>query len=223
VSAQAPAARDPSPERLWWLRTLAIFQSPSTVFAALADDSKEAAEARQEPVLALVLVGGVAAILAWSPTTGRLLDSPTTDGLVVAVLTFLAGAIYGTAAYWIGGVALWVGGRGAGSGASYRQTRHVLAFAAAPLALSLLVVWPLRLAVYGSDVFRSGGADATGAGRWLFEGAELVFLAWSIVLLVLGLRVLQRSSWLRALVTLALAGLALLAFTLPFVIPLSSR
>ena len=46
-------------DREWWLRTLVIFQAPRAVFAALRNDAPEDAEARQEPVLALVLLAGV--------------------------------------------------------------------------------------------------------------------------------------------------------------------
>ena len=86
----------------------------------------------------------------------------------------------------------------AGGSGSYRRARHVLAFAAAPLALSLFLVWPVRLAVYGEDVFRSGGADH-GAGNWVFVGLELALAAWSLGLLALGLRIVQGWSWPRAL------------------------
>ena len=223
MTADAPAAAKPSREKQWWLRTLAVFQSPRSVFAALRDDSEDDVSARQEPILALVLLAGVAAILAWSPTTGRLLDDPRVDGVLVAVLTFLGGGLYGVATYWIGGAALYLGARGAGSKGTYRRARHVLGFAAAPLVLSLLVVWPLRLAVYGDDVFRTGGADATGAGRWVFKGLELGFLAWAVALLVVGVRSVERWTPLRALGAVMLAALAILAFTVPFVIPLSAR
>jgi hypothetical protein len=74
-------------------------------------------------------------------------------------------------------------------GATYRQARHLLAFAAAPIALSLFVVWPVRLAVYGEAVFRTGGSDHD-AGNTAFIVLELVFVAWSLALLVLGVRLL---------------------------------
>jgi hypothetical protein len=210
-------------ERDWWLRTLAIFQSPRPVFAALRDESDDEVEARQEPVLALVLLAGLAGVLL-APSTGRLLDEDVVDGslAVVAVLVFFTGAIYGAATYWIGGVALLVGLKGAGSRGSYRRARHVLAFAAAPLVLGLVLVWPVRLAVYGSDTCRSGGGDE-GAGVTVFDGILGVFAAWAVGLLIYGISVVERWSVGRAAVSLALMLLTIVLVTLPFLVPLASR
>jgi hypothetical protein len=52
-------------------------------------------------------------------------------------------------------------------------------------------VWPVRLAVYGEDVFRSGGSDR-GAGDVAFHVVELAFVAWAVGLLVFGVRELYR-------------------------------
>jgi hypothetical protein len=223
VGAEAQPVAKPSPDREWWLRALAIFQSPRAVFDALRDDSKEQAEARQEPVLALVLLAGLAGVLL-APSTGRLLDEQLVDNsfAVLAVLLFLTGALYGAATYWIGGAALFVGLKGAGSQGSYRRARHLLAFAAAPLLLGLVLVWPVRLAVHGSDTFRSGGGD-TGAAVTVFDAILSLFAAWAFGLLVYGISVVERWSVLRAAISLALMVLAILIVTLPFLIPLSSR
>ena len=212
-----------SAERDWWLRTLAIFQSPRPVFAALRDDSDDDVEARQEPVLALVLLAGLAGILL-APSTGELLDASAVDGslALLAVVLFLTGMIYGGATYWIGGAALLVGLKGAGSQGSYRRARHVLAFAAAPLVLGLVLVWPLRLAIYGSDIFRSGGSDE-GTGATVFDAILGLFALWAFGLLVYGISVVERWSIGRAAVSLALMLLTILLVTLPFLIPLASR
>ena len=199
-----------SAQRAWWLRAALVLQAPLAVFTALRDDSDEAANARQEPVTALVLLAGIGGVLA-GPTTGRLLDDPEIDGLLVAVLVFLAGGLYGLFGYWVGGGALHAGTLGAGAAGSYRRARHVLAFAAAPLALSLLV-WPLRLAIYGSDLFRRGGSDA-GAGGRVFDFVELGFVVWAAGLLVVGVHTVYRLSWLRALAALAVAVLVLVVLT----------
>ncbi len=184
-------------------------------FAALRDESREQAEAREEPVLALALLAGIAGVLA-APSFGDLLDSRERDAVVVAVLVFLAGGLYGTATYWVGGGALYLGARAAGSNGSYRQARHVLAFATAPLALSLLVLWPVRLAVYGEDLFREGGADETGAVRYVFEGLEITFFVWATALLVVGIRTLHDWPLVRSLGALVVAVLALFALGVLF-------
>src|SRR5919204_2474811 len=119
VDTEVQRAAKPSPEREWWLRSLAILQSPGAVFTALRDDSDEQAEARQEPVLALVLLAGLAGVLL-APSTGRLLDEPIVENsfAVVAVVLFFTGSIYGAATYWIGGAGRFSrpegGGRRAG-------------------------------------------------------------------------------------------------------------
>ena len=210
-------------DREWWLRTLAVFQAPRAVFAALRAESREEVEARQEPVLALVLLAGMAGVLV-APSTGRLLDESIVDNssAVVAVLIFITGALYGAATYWIGGAALYAGLRGAGSKGSYLRARHVLAFAAAPLIVGLVVVWPVRLAVYGSDLFRSGGEDS-GRGNVVFEVLLGAIGLWAVGLLVYGIAVVERWTILRALVSVALVVLSLLVITFPFLIPLASR
>jgi hypothetical protein len=201
--------RASTPERDWWLRVLAVFQAPRAVFAGLRDDSDEQATARQEPVMALVILAGMGAILVTNATRS-LLDNAEVDRLLVLVLVFLAGALYGTAAYWIGGGALYLGVKAAGGDETYRRARHLLAFAAGPIALSLLVLWPLQIAIYGSDLFRSGGDDE-GAGAWIFLALEIAFFAWALVLIVYGIRVVHEWPLVRSLGALVLAALALVA------------
>jgi Yip1-like protein len=196
--------RTPSLQREWWLRALAVLQSPTAVFAALRDDSNDAAQARQEPILAIVLLAGMAGVLS-TTVAGRLLDDRSVDGVSVAVWTFLGGAIYAAVVYWLGGALLHGAGRALGSLGSYRRARHVLGFAVAPLALSLLLVWPVRLAVHGSDVFRTGGEDS-GAGDRVFEALALGSGLWTAGLLVSGMRAVNGWPWPRSLVAVALAG-----------------
>ena len=216
-----PAVTRPSPEREWWLRTLAIFQSPRPVFRALRDDSDEEAAARSEPVLAIVFLAGIAGVLS-ARETGRLLDYWEVDAVLVAVVTFLSGGIYAFVTYWLGGALLHFGIRAAGGEGSYRRSRHLLAFSAAPLALSLLLLWPVRLAVYGGDSFRQGGADE-GTGYWIFTGLSIAFAVWAGVLLVLGVGVVQRWTIGRAAVSVALIALTLAIITTALLIPLSTR
>jgi hypothetical protein len=193
------AAAEPkaSPQREWWLRSLAIFQRPSLVFGGLRDDSDAAAEARQEPVLAIVLLAGLAGVLS-TTLAGRVLDDPNYGGSSFAVLAwgFLGGVVYGFLVYWLGGLMVHAVISGFGGSTSYRQARHIVGFAAAPLALSLLLVWPVRLAIYGGDVFRSGGSDS-GLGDKIFEGLAVAAFAWTLVLVVVGVRTVSGLSWPR--------------------------
>jgi len=203
------AASEPQSQRDWWLRTLLVLQAPRAVFAALRDESQDAVEARQEPVTALVFLAGIAGVLL-APRFGRLYDDPEVDALLVVVIAVAAGGIYAFFSYWVLGWALSLGVRAVGGDAPARRCRHVLAFAVAPLALSLVLVWPLRLGVYGGDVFRSGGADS-GTGGEIFAWLLLAFVLWSLALLVVGIRTVQRWTWVRAAGASAFA-IALLAF-----------
>jgi hypothetical protein len=201
------ASSDPRPaERAWLLRALLVLQSPRAVFAALRDDSDEAARARQEPVLALVGLAGIAGVL-WTPVAGRLLDDPAVDTLLVAVWAFVGGGFYGFFGYFVAGGLLFLGLRSAGSAGSYRRARHVLAFALAPVALSLVVVWPIRIAAFGADVFRSGGDD-DGLGDLLLGALALVFAGWTALLLVVGVRAVHGWGVAKALEGVALAAAA---------------
>ena len=179
-------------QKEWWLRALAVYTSPRGTFAALRDDSAAAAEARQEPILAIVILAGIAGVLTTS-LARQLLDDPNNDGVNVAIWAFLGGAFYGLLAFWVGGLLVYAIGAAARVRASYRQARHVVGLAMAPLALSLLTVWPVRLAIYGEDVFRTGGSDA-GAGDKLFEALIVGSFAWSFALVALGLIELRKSS-----------------------------
>jgi hypothetical protein len=199
-------------ERAWLLRALLVLRSPGAVFAALRDDSDEAARARQEPVLALVGLAGIAAVL-WTPVAGRLLDDPAVDELLVAVWAFVGGGFYGLFGYFVAGGLLFLGLRSAGSPGSYRHARHLLAFALAPVALSLVVVWPIRIAAFGGDVFRSGGDDR-GFGDVLLAAGGVAFAAWAAVLLVVGVRTVNGWSVPKALEGVALAAAAPALFLL---------
>jgi hypothetical protein len=186
----AAAESTPSLQREWWLRALAVFTSPRGTFAALSDDSPDAAEARQEPIMAIVILAGIAGVLSTS-LAGRLLDDPNNDGVNVAVWAFLGGAFYGLLAFWGCGLLVYAIAAAVRVRVSYRQARHVVGLAMAPVALSLIVVWPVRLGIYGEDVFRTGGSD-TGAGDKLFELLVVGSFAWSFALVALALIELRK-------------------------------
>jgi len=195
----------PSGLRDWWLRTVLVLQRPRAVFVALRDESKQSLADRSEQVLLIVLLAGIASVLS-TRTAAHLMDSPDYDGLLVAVWAFIAGGIYGVFSYFVFGAFLHRAAKILGSQGTYRRMRHVLAFAAVPIALSL-VLWPFKLALYGDALFRSGGSDA-GAGGKAFSAIYLAFVAWSVALLVVGIRSVHGWTWSRAAAAAAL-GLAL--------------
>jgi hypothetical protein len=89
----------------------------------------------------------------------------------------------------------------------------VLAYSAAPIALALVLYWPVRIAVYGADVFRTGGPDGGQAGTiltWLFYG----FVAWAVALLLVGVRTVHGWSWARSAAGVGLAAVITLALAL---------
>jgi Yip1 domain len=174
------------------------------VFAALRDDSDEAAAARQDTAGAIVWLAGIAAVLA-TTVASTLLDDVQIDGSLLAVWAFLAGGLYGFTIYFVIGKVLHVALRRLGGRGSFRRARHLLAFSVVPIALALFLYWPIRIALYGWDLFRTGGADGHGAGpalAWVFYG----FVIWSLALLLVGIRTLQGWTWARSLAGVAFAS-----------------
>jgi hypothetical protein len=197
----APA---PALERNWWLRAPAVLVAPRAVFASLRDESDAASEQRQDPVLAIAVIAGISVVLV-SPTFRRMLNNGDVSLGLIPVLAFISGSLYAIAVYWLGGGLLYGAARRLGSEGGWRRARQVLALAAAPLGLSLLTFWPVRIAVYGEDLFRTGGDDY-GRGDAVFGGVYLGFVAWSVWLLLIGVRTVHGWTWGRAAGTVALAG-----------------
>jgi hypothetical protein len=201
-------------ERDWWLRLALILQAPTSVFAWVRDDSDEAASSRQEPITAITFVAGIGIFLS-TRTAGRLFDDFEFDPLLVVVESVVAGLLVAIQNFWILGGAVALGGKAADSAASFRQARHVVGLATAPFVLSLVLVWPVRLAIFGRDAFESGGSDR-GTAEVVFRVLDAGFAAWALVLLLLGVRTLNGWSWARTVASLAVAGAVFVLFALLF-------
>jgi len=164
-----------------------VLGAPRPVFAALRDDTGDAAAERAEPILLVILLAGCALAFASQASTGY-------DGVLLPVWLFLAGGLTGGAAYWIFGAILFGSARALGSLGSYRRARHVLGYACVPLALSLVFA---------------------PAGRGPFGWVVLPFVAWSAALLAIGVRAVHGWSWPRAAAAtaapVAVAAVVLLA------------
>ena len=202
--AQVAASKPPLPAS-WWKRAPLVLVAPAAVFVGLRlEDSLEDLEDRQEPLAAVICLAGIAVVLT-SPTFRRMLNDPSVSLVLVPVLAFISGVLYAVATYWLGGGLLFGGARRLGGLGSYRRARQTISLASAPLALALLTFWPVRIAIYGRDLFRTGGDDY-GRGDAIFGGVFLGFVAWSLILLVIGVRTTHGWTWPRAAGAVALAA-----------------
>ena len=196
--------------REWWRRVPRVVTAPRTVFAALAETDDSDVDARSEPVLAITILAGMACILL-TPAWGTVMDDPTVDALVLVVVTFVGGLFYGAAGYFLLGLALWLGAKAVGVDPPFKIARQIVAFAALPLALALVVLVPTIAIAFGNDWFRTGGSDE-GAGRVVVTALGLAFVAWSAALVALGLRTTFRLPWRGVGGALLLAGVLVAAF-----------
>jgi len=211
ADAEALTGSDASQVRVrrWWRLVPRVLTRPVEVFVALREDDETDVEARSEPILAIVIVAGMAGILL-TPAWGTLLDEESLDWLVLAVVTFIGGLLYGAAGYFLLGLVVWLGARGVGVDTRARKTRQVVGFAALPLALSIVITLPAIVLAFGSDWFRTGGSDG-GTGRIVVVSVGLAFALWSLGLLAVGLRATFELPWRGVAGALALAGVIVAA------------
>ena len=204
-------------ERQWWARLPRLFYAPAGVFAELRDESREAADARQEPLVAIIFLAGIAMFLvarraraavralprAERAHADRRVDlrrrtgrrSRTSGSAAPSSTSARAGSERRPATVW----------RGISPGS--RRS---------PFVVLLVLAWPVRLGLYGFDLFRTGGGD-TGAGSDVFIALDALALAWTLVLVVIGVRQTQRWSWSRSAAALGVVALfAILFGTLAF-------
>jgi hypothetical protein len=138
------------------------------MFQRLREDSPDESAERSDLVAGLAFAAGVAGALGAGGD-----ELAELDALESLVWVFITGLSLGFAGYWLGGGGLSFVVRRLGGAGPSRRTRHVFAFSFAPLVLALPVwlVWPPLL---------------------------LGLAAWSLVLLVYGLREVYDWSWERA-------------------------
>ena len=160
----------------WWLRTLLVLQSPRAVFVALRDDIAGALRptARSRCCSSCSSPG-----IALSPSA-RARSTTTTTGCCSPVWVFLAGGLTASPRYWFFGAVLYVAGRALGS-------RRLVPPVAARAGVRE------RAAARCPLVLRrpTGGAARS-------PGSCFAFVAWSALLLVVGVRAVHGWTWARA-------------------------
>ena len=220
MSAQTESPE--SVEREWWSRLPRLLVAPSEVFAGLRDESRAAGDARQEQLVAVAFLAGIAmfiGLVAIEPPYDKYHLDFSTFNLVLE--SILGGALVALSNFWLGGALVYLGTRGLGALSGYRLARHIAGLATTPFVLLLVSSVPVRFGLYGTDLFRAEGGDS-GTGGHVFIAIDALVLIWTLALLLVGIRVTQRWSWGRAAAALGVAVLfAILLGTLAFA--LSSR
>lgn len=178
--------------------------APRAIFVSLRDESDESIESRQEPIITVVGLAGIGAVFG-TPVARQLLNDPSMSVALIPVWAFFGGVVYAVAFYWIGGALLFGASRRLGSNGSWRRSRQVLALASAPLALTLFTLWPIRIAVYGENLFRTGGNDY-GRGDTIFGAIFYAAIAWAFWLLVVGVRSVHGWTYARAAAAIAMGA-----------------
>jgi len=216
---------EPSPEaieRAWWARLPRVLYAPTEVFAELRDESREASDARQEALVAIAFLAGIAIFVgsvAIDPPYNRYYLDLSAFNLTFEAI--LGGAVVGILNFWVFGAILYLGSRGLGALSGYRMARHIAGLATAPFVLVLLLALPVRVGLYGTNLFHDQGSD-NGVGGHVFIAVDAIALLWSLHLALVGIRVTQRWSWSRS--TAALGVTALFAILLgTFAFALSAR
>jgi hypothetical protein len=135
-------------------------------------------------------------------------------------LAILAGPVAGLLLALIGSGAAMAVGRLLGGRGTFRNARAVLAFAMVPLAMILVVIFPVQFGVFGRYLFDPNPAPSVINPPVHF--ALLAFYAgavlWAMILHSIGSSVAQSFAWWKgalstaAVVALAVVGAALLHF-----------
>ena len=183
-------------ERSWWLRIPLVLTDPRRVFAALRDESDEAAEARQEPITAIAFIAGCGGVLA-TTLAERIMDDPEFDAVLLFVWTVIAGAVHGLVGYLVVGFLVYLGASFAGSLGTYRRARHLVGYAAVPIMLTLPLAL-VRAGIYGEDAFMRGGADDGATASQVLDAVEAGLVVWALALVVVGVRVVHGWTWARS-------------------------
>jgi Yip1 domain len=194
-------------EREWWSRLPRLLYAPAGVFEELRDDSREAADARQEPLVALASLAGIAmfvGLVALQPPYNRFYTDLSAFNMTFE--TILGGALVALSNFWVGGSLIYLGARGLGALTGYRLARHIACLATAPFVLVLVLAVPIRLGLFGTDLFRDTGSD-DGAGGDVFIALDAIALVWTLGLVLVGIRTTQRWSWGRSAAALGVAAL----------------
>ena len=163
----------------------AVLLAPRPVFVALRDEARDDLDARAEPILALVLLAGIASVLAHPGPPASSSTTAIYDGLARRALWAVFAAVFTAfVGYFVVGGALYLGARGLGSlgtsGARGRSSRSRSSRSCSRCSCSGRSGWPSS----ATTSFARGGADDGGAGARCSRAAEIGFALWAAALVL---------------------------------------
>ncbi|MFD2835362.1 Yip1 family protein [Gramella sp. AN32] len=143
-------------------------------------------------------------------------DAGDSQSLTSILLLSLLGGIAGIIGYYLYSYALSVTGNWLGGKAGSERHRTILACSMIPQIATLILLVP-ELIIFGSDWF-SSSTDQTNVALmivfFIFGGIHLVLSIWSFVLLVIGVKLIQNFSTLRAIGNLLLPVMVIVGIVL---------
>lgn len=165
-------------------------------------------------VLSSLLGVSMAFAMAWVVHLG---DSATNLFTIVSAGT-LSGIPLGIVFILVSGKLLANGSRLLGAKASARDSRAVVSYASVPVVLSLVFVFPLEIAIFGTDFFGTNPPPMALKPEvyWGLMGFDTLAVLWSLILLHRGVMVLSGfGSMKSSVLTLMVALFATLILAIP--------
>ncbi len=88
----------------------------------------------------------------------------------------------------------------AGVKVRFRNSLAALAYAASPVVVSVAVILPIELAIFGMYLFTSNPSPYAlkPVAYMILLGLDALLTLWSVILGVVGLKVVHQTSWVRA-------------------------
>ncbi|OIQ27225.1 MAG: hypothetical protein BM564_13100 [Bacteroidetes bacterium MedPE-SWsnd-G2] len=165
-------------------------------------------------VFPLLLIGGIANVFQQASENGKG-DHSSLE--VIVISSIIAGAIFGWIGYFIFAWALSVTGKWMGGKANFEEFKTVLAWAQIPSIFYLILIVP-QILIFGLDLFKTEFSQESEVKDIIILGFALIELGlglWSLVISVIGIKIIQGFNTVKAIVNLImpfLTFIGLIAF-----------
>ena len=163
----------------------------------------------EKHVFLFLMLGGVVRSISRASEKG-MGDNMSTGG--VLLITIILGGLLGWISYYIYAWAMSFTGNWLDGEAEPIKFRTVLAWALIPSISSLIIIIP-EIIIFGDDLFRSIPQDQSNFNNisWIVFGLiEMGLGLWTLVILVIGIKLIQGFSTGKAILNVILPGLIIL-------------